>query len=61
MPRMKALSLRIRKLWPMLKFFQKKVKGHGHNDLDLQPFELKIYRCLPFPILYLCMDMKFVG
>ena len=30
---MKALSLPVRKLWPRLKFFQKKVKlqGQGHD------------------------------
>ena len=28
----------------MLKFFfQKYVNGHGHNDLDLSPFDFKIY------------------
>ena len=37
MPNMKALSLVIKKLWPMLKFLKKLVKGHG------QGHKFKIY------------------
>ena len=29
-----------------------------HYDLDLWPFDPKMYRCLPFPILYLCMKYE---
>ena len=35
-------------LWPWL-------WGACHYDLDLWPFDAKIYRCLPFFILHLCM------
>ena len=33
MPNMKALSQRIKKLRPMLNFFQKYVKGHGQGQM----------------------------
>ena len=32
--------------------------GACHFDLDLWPFDPKIYRCLPFFILHLCMKYK---
>ena len=58
MPNMKALPLRIKKLWPMLIFFFKIRSKVMHCDLDLYPFDPKIYRCLPSPILYLCMKYE---
>ena len=51
---MKALSLRIWKIWPIIKFFKRRSR-------DLWPFDPKIYRCLPFPILYLCMTYEVCG
>ena len=32
--------------------------GICHYDLDLWPFDPKLYRCLPFFILYLCMKYE---
>ena len=33
--------------------------GACHYDLDLWPFDPKIYRCFPFFILHLCMKYEF--